>query len=145
MNKEPYSVSIVLDRSYGSRMRELIRAGPVWGVESPANREFTQQLWTESPTDSHLEGVTLFRASENRAPEQMLIDWMDTIDLHHGVYSANPPYTAIRVVGSMLTPEAREVLGTFGFNSFTETDEGFYAVRPVPASLEVDGTASTNS
>jgi hypothetical protein len=136
VNKEPYSVSVVLDRSYGSRMRGLIKAGPVWVVDSPANREFTQQLWAESPTLGHLDGVTLFKASENRPPEQMLIDWMDTIDLHHGVYSADPPYTAIRVVGSMLTPEGRQVLGTFGFASFTVTDEGFHAVRPLPAGLE---------
>lgn len=144
MNEEPYSVSIVLDRNYGSLMRELIEAGPVWAVESPANREFTEQLWGESPTHGYLEGVTLFKASENRPPEQMLIDWIDTIDLHHGLYSADPPYTAIRVIGSRLTMEGEQVLRTFGFDSFTVTDEGFHAVRPLPAGLEVDEPAGKN-
>jgi hypothetical protein len=37
--QEPYSVSIVLDRNYGQLLRELIEFGPVWIVESPANRE----------------------------------------------------------------------------------------------------------
>jgi hypothetical protein len=113
--------------------------GPVWIVDSPANGEFTRQLWAESPKSGHLDGLTLFKASENRPPEQMLIDWMDTIDLHHGVYSANPPYTIIRVVGSKLTPEGRQVLGTFGFDSFTLTDDGFRATRPLPPALEIDG------
>jgi hypothetical protein len=144
VNKEPYSVSIVLDRSYGSLMRALIDAGPVWVVDSPGNREFTQQLWAESPTHGHLDGVTLFKASEDRPPEQMLIDWMDTIDLHHGVYSADPPYTVIRVVGSKLTAEGRQVLGTFGFDSFTVTDDGFHAVRPLATALEVDEPAGKN-
>ena len=144
MNKDPYSVSIVLDRSYGSLMRELIEAGPVWVVDSPDNRDFTQQFWAESSADGHPESVTLFKASESRSPERILIDWMDTIDLHHGVYSADPSYTAIRVVGCMLIPEARQVLGTFGFDFFTVTDEGFHAVRPMPALLELDEPASGN-
>jgi hypothetical protein len=144
VNRDPYSVSIVLDRSYGSLLRELIEAGPVWVVNSPANREFTQQLWAAAPTNGHLEGVTLFKASEDRAAEQMLVDWMDTIDLHHGVYSADPPYTAVRVIGSRLTPEAREFLGTYGFDSFTETEEGFQAVRPLPAALELGEPVDRN-
>jgi hypothetical protein len=83
----------------------------------------------------HLDGVTVFKAAEDRSPEQILIDEMATIDLHHGVYSAIPPYTAIRVVGSTLTQQGRQVLATFGFDSFTLTDEGFRAVRPLPPSL----------
>jgi hypothetical protein len=61
----------------------------------------------------------------------MLVDWMDTIDLH----SADPPYTVIRVVGSMLTPKGRQVLRTFGFDSFRVTDEGFHALRPLQPRL----------
>jgi hypothetical protein len=51
---------------------------------------------SRAPFHSHLEGVTLFKASENRPAEQMLIDWMDPIDLRHGVYSADRPYTGTR-------------------------------------------------
>ena len=135
MNKEPYSVSIVLDRNYGSLLRELIEAGPVWIVDSLINRELTDQLWEETPTHGHPDGVTFFKASADRPPEQMLTDWMDTIDLHHGVYSADPPYTIIHVIGTTLTPGGREFLGTFGFDSFTVTDQGFQAVRPLPTEL----------
>jgi hypothetical protein len=104
----------------------------VWAVDSPANRDCAQQLWAEFPARDHLDGITLFKATEDRSPGQILIDEMVTIDQHHGVYSADPPYTAIRVVGSTLTPQGREVLGTFGFDSLTLTDEGFQAVRPLP-------------
>lgn len=141
MNQEPYSVSIVVDRNYGQLLRELIEFGPVWIVESPANRESSQQLWESFPTRTHPDGVTLFKAAETSSPEDMLVDWMDTIELHHGVYSADPPYTAIRVVGTTVTPHLREVLGTFGFDSFTMTDEGFRAVRPLVTALKFDERA----
>ena len=65
------------------------------------------------------------------------MDQMDTIDLHHGIYSADPPYTVIRVIGSTLTPEGQQFLETFGFNSFTLTGGGFQAVRPLPPPLVV--------
>lgn len=135
MNLEPYSVSIVLDRNYGQLLRGLIESGPVWIVESPANRESSQQLWEVSPPRTHLDGITLFKAAETRSPEEMLVGWMDTIELHHGVYSVDPPCTAIRVIGTTLTPHLLEVLGTFGFDSFMPTDEGFRAVRSLAAAL----------
>ena len=134
MSSAPYSVSIVLDRSYGPRLRELLKAGPLWAVDSPPNRDCAQQLWAEFPALDHLDGITVFKSAEGRSSEQMLIDQMGAIDDHYGVYSADPPYTAVRVVGSTLTPQVQQVLGSFGFDSFTVTDEGFQAVRPLPPS-----------
>jgi|HubBroStandDraft_5_1064220.scaffolds.fasta_scaffold227068_2 hypothetical protein len=46
-----------------------------------------------------------------------------------------PENHLLRLVDSTLTPQVRQVLGSFGFDSFTVTDEGFRAVRPLPASL----------
>lgn len=135
MGSAPYSVSIVLDRNYGSRLGELLKGGPVWAIDSPTNRECAQQLWAELPDRDHLDGVTVFRSAEDRSAEQMLIDEMGTIDEHHGIYSADPPYTVIRVVGSALTPEVRQLLESFGFDSFSITSGGFDAVRPLPQPL----------
>jgi hypothetical protein len=104
----------------------------VWAVDSPANRDCAQQLWAEFPARDHLDGVTIFKCAEDRSPERLLIDEMGTIDEHHGVYSATPPYTRVSVFGSGLTPEVRQVLASFGFDSFTVTNDGFDAVRPPP-------------
>jgi hypothetical protein len=131
MNPEPYSVSIVVDRDYGQRLHVLVQSGPVWIVESPTNREASQQVWNSSPSRTHLDGVTLFKTTETSSPEEMLIGSMAAIELHHGVYSADPPYTAICVIGTMVTPQLRHMLGTFGFDSFLPTDDGFRAVRPL--------------
>ncbi|HUY81388.1 MAG TPA: hypothetical protein VMU92_06660 [Acidobacteriaceae bacterium] len=110
MSKAPYSVSIVLDREFGARLRELLELGPVWVVDTDSNRDSAQKLWAEFPSRSHLDGITVFKAALEASPTQMLIGEMDSIDLHHGVYSADPAYTVVNVVGCNLTPEIQESL-----------------------------------
>jgi hypothetical protein len=135
MSLVPYSVSVVLDREFGPRLRGLLDTGPVWAVDSPANRDSAHKLWLEFPARDHLDGVTVFKAGADSSPGQMLIDEMETIDMHHGVYSADPAYTVFRVIGCELQPEIRETLAKFGFDSFSHTDDGFEATRPLPPSL----------
>jgi hypothetical protein len=135
MIKFPYSVSVVLDREFGQRVRELLEAGPVWIVDSPANRDSAQKIWAEFPERDHLDGVTVFKTPADHDAAQVLIDEMQTIDMHHGVYSADPAYTVIHVIGCELRPEVQEKLAEFGFDSFNRTPEGFTAARPLPAPL----------
>jgi hypothetical protein len=130
-----YSVSVVLDREFGPRINELLEAGPVWIVDSPINRTSVEKTWAEFPDLNHLNGVTIFTAPE-LDPSQTFIYEMPTIDLHHGVYSADPAYIVVRVFGCALKPEVQESLAEFGFDSFEYTDEGFNATRPLPLSLE---------
>jgi hypothetical protein len=132
VNKVSYSVSVVLDRHFGQRVRDLLEAGPVWIVDSPANRDSAEKLWAEFPERDHLNGVTLFKAPADQDSARVLIEEMQTIDMHHGVYSANPAYTVIRVIGCELKPEVQEELAQFGFDSFNRTSVGFEASRPLP-------------
>jgi hypothetical protein len=134
MTTDPYLVSVVLDPDYGPRLRQLLRSGPVWIVDTPTNRGCAQELWKENPCLDHLEGVTVFKTAEGRSPEQLLIGEIGTIDLHHGIYSAEPAYTVLRVIGNVCTPDVKTALANFGFNSFKLTREGFDAVRPLPPS-----------
>lgn len=134
MSTAPYSVSVVLDRAFGSRLSELL--GPVWIVDSPVNRAIAEELRTQFPTRNHLDGVTTFKAGETDSPEEMLIANLGTIDLHHGFYSADPPYTALEVVGVGLTPTIAAALEDFGFDSFLVTTVGFRAIRPLAAATE---------
>jgi hypothetical protein len=75
--------------------------------------------------------VTTFK-SEASSPENALLDELDTVDLHHGSYSADPPYTVLEVIGASVTESVRAELGKYGFNEFCSTATGFRAVRPVP-------------
>jgi hypothetical protein len=138
MSTAPYSVSVVLDRAYGSRLAELIALGPVWIVDSPVNRAVAEDMWAKFPKRSHLYGITTFKAAETDSPEEMLIGNLGTIDLHHGFHSADPPYTVLEVVGVRLTARIEAALAGFGFDSFPASDDGFRAVRPLAAANRSD-------
>jgi hypothetical protein len=129
---EPHRVFVVVDRDYGQRLSELAEAGPVWIVDTPANRTVAQQIWAANPNRSHLEGVTTFKAPENTSSEDLLIAELNAIDLHHGTYSANPPYTVLEVIGTAIIARLRAELREFGFNDVQERPQGFRAVRTVP-------------
>ena len=130
---EANRVFVVLDRDYGERLLELARSGPVWIVDTPQNRAAAQNLWAVNPNRNHLDGVTTFKAGQDCSNEETLINELDTIDLHHGSYSADPPYTVLEVIGARLSDKLENELSRFGFNQFRATTEGFGAVRPVPS------------
>jgi hypothetical protein len=134
---EAYRVFVVLDRDYGERLLELARSGPVWIVDTPQNRAAAQNLWAVNPNRNHLDGVTTFKAGQDCSNEETLINELDTIDLHHGSYSADPPYTVLEVIGARLSDKLENELSRFGFNQFRATTEGFGAVRPVPRSWDL--------
>jgi hypothetical protein len=123
-------VVVVVDREYGERLCELARRGAVWIIDTPVNHAAAQKIWNECPNAGHLDGVTVFK-SEASTTENALLDELDTIDVHHGSYSADPPYTVLEVIGTLLTERVKAELGQYGFDEFYSTRTGFRAVRPV--------------
>ena len=83
----------------------------------------------ENPQPNHLTGITGFRFEEGIQPEQLFLNEIDTIDLHHGLYSTKIPYTVLDVIGISLTQRIRTTLSEFGFASFEENAQGFVAMR----------------
>jgi len=128
----PYKVCVVVDRSFGERLAELPRGVPVWIVDTPSNKAVAQRLWKERPNESHLTGITTFNDMESSSPEELLIAELDSIDLHHGAYSADPPYALLEVIGTRLTDGAKHALAAYGFNEFQEDPSGFTAIRREP-------------
>ncbi len=126
-----YRVAVVVDGEYGERLYELARTGPVWIIDTPANRAAAQKLWAERPNVSHVEGVTTFEPHSDCA-ENALIAELDMIDLHHGSYSVANPYTVLEVVGASPTDKVKAELSEYGFSEFHCTEEGFRAVRLSP-------------
>jgi hypothetical protein len=127
-----YRVFVVLDREYGESLSELAASGPVWIVDTPTNRDAAQRIWTADPNRSHLDGITTFKTADASSPETALIEQLDTIDLHHGTYSANPPYTVLEIIGTTISERTRAELSQFGFDQFQGTAEGFRALRQLP-------------
>ena len=135
---EPYRVFVVVDREYGQRLTGLAETGPVWIVDTPANRVIAQQIWAADPNRSHLEGVTAFKFLDGKSSEDILINELEQIDLHHGTYSANPPYTVLEIIGLGISDKVKDELAHFGFDQFEPTAHGFRAIRPLPTGWSPD-------
>ena len=129
-NKVPYKVCVVVDREFGERLAEIESGVPVWIVDTPANKPMAQRLWKEHPHESHLTGITTFNDWNPFSPEDLLIGELDMIDLHHGSYSTDTPYTISEVFGAPPSERIKAKLPEYGFNEFHPTAPGFSAVRP---------------
>jgi hypothetical protein len=112
------------------KLSELEQGVPVWIVDTPTNKPVAQRFWNEHPDESELTGITTFNDLNSLSPEEMLLGHLDTIELHHGVYSADPPYTVLEVFGTKLTDNAKTVLSEYGFDKHQITSTGFVTSRP---------------
>lgn len=124
------SVLVVMDPNYGERLRQTWQPGrPAWIVMSPVNEPTVRALGTCHPSDGHLNGITSFNFHSEVLPERSFLNYLDTIDLHHGPYSNATPYTVIEVIGARLSIDVREALDKLGFDEFVEHATGFSAQR----------------
>jgi hypothetical protein len=96
----PYKVYVVVDREFGEKPSELEDGVPLWIVETPTNKAVVQRFWNERPDEGHLTGVTTFNDLSSSSSEDLLLDHLDAIELHHGSHSSDPPYTVIEVFGT---------------------------------------------
>jgi len=132
VSDQPYRVCIVVDPEFGERLAALTLGVPVWIVDTPANKLVAQRLWKERPQHDHLTGITTFHFRADASREEILIGELETIDLHHGSYSADPPYTQIEGFGTPLSDKIKAGLADYGFDEFSPTPTGFLAIRKVP-------------
>jgi hypothetical protein len=87
--------------------------------------------------ESHLTGITTFKAQDSSPAEDLLLNEMETIDLHHGLYSADPPYTVLEVIGTSLSDRIKSQLSEYGFDEFPHWCFGIYGCSPSAAKLSV--------
>jgi hypothetical protein len=89
-----------------------------------------QRLWKEAQSGDHLTGITTFNDLESSSPEDLLVSELDTIDLHHGSHSANPPYTILEVLGAPLSDRIKAELSQYGFDEFSTQRRRFFCCAP---------------
>jgi hypothetical protein len=121
-------VYVVVDPTFGEKLALLPPGFPIWIVDSAANKPVAKRLWSERPERSHLDGITTFRVSSD-SPEENLLGGLATIDLHHGSYSADPPYSTIKVIGAAVSEKIKMAMGEYGFEEFRSNGDGFEAIR----------------
>ena len=129
----PYKVYIVVEREFGEQLAKLPPDAPIWIVNTHPNRAVAERLWKERNQEDHLTGITTFNDLKTSSAEDLLISELDTIDLHHGSHSANPPYTILEVIGASPSERVKTELSEYGFDEFHVNASGFCAVRPLPS------------
>jgi len=125
---QPYAVAVVVDTGFGDKLSNLASRIHVWCVDTPENRAAAEIIWQQNAHPYSIErGVTIFSTDLNASPDQIVASELGTIDLHHGEYSHDPPFSVLNIYGAMPTPVLREALAGFGFIKIIPTDEGFTA------------------
>jgi hypothetical protein len=124
----PYRVRVIVDPAFGERLLSLPADAPIWIIASPSNTSVVQRLWRERPEVSHLMGVTTFAPNSGATSEDELISQLETIDLHHGHYSADPPYSILEVIGCPCSERVQSALREIGFAVDTIGPDGFTAI-----------------
>jgi hypothetical protein len=62
-------------------------------------------------------------------PDEEVIRMLDTIEEHHGEYSADPPYSILEFIGCPDSERLRSALAEFGFRVEASSSGSIVAVR----------------
>lgn len=104
-----YRVRVIVDPNFGERLAALAPDEPVWIIQSPINTPVAERIWKEQPDYDYLTGVTTLVAQGGTAEGEFL-RILDTVDEHHGPYSADPPYSLLEVTGCAPSQRVIEAL-----------------------------------
>jgi hypothetical protein len=127
--EEPMTVALVLDPNYGTKLNDLVRRMPVWVADTPENRSVTEELWKQYREAGSATELSIFKVNEDMSLEESCLSILNTIDLHHGEYSSDPPYDMLEVIGIAATPNIRNALSALGFATVIDSPAGFQASR----------------
>jgi hypothetical protein len=115
-------ITIVVDESFGSSIKGQAVYGPIWVVDSQANKGAMKTLWAEARYPSDY--LTIFNGSD-KTPEESALGILDTIDLHH------PGWCSLEVIGVESTVALSAALTEFGEGLIKRTPIGFTFSRKV--------------
>ena len=131
MTTVPHRVAIVVDADFGDRLVALSRRLHVWVCDTPVNRDAANSIWGDDPNYDLDSGVTTFKfapdASRAEVVEAVLID----VDLHHGEFSHDRPWSVIEVIGCLPTDSLAAAFAVFGAKLNPLGPDTFEAMRKV--------------
>ena len=83
----------------------------------------------ENATLNLLVGLSSFKVDRTAQPQDWLISELETIELHHGEFSHDPPWSRINVIGTKWTERIHKELERLWFKSHLDTPDGFEAAK----------------
>ena len=137
MTQAPTRVHVIVDPDYGERLRDLPQGEAAWVADTPTNRAVIQSILAASPPvgpyPGYNTGFTRFTVPIDMTPEDWVLGVLDPVDVHHCGYSQTPPYSTLRVIGTVLTPRIRRRLKSYEFVKFEKLPIGFIAHKSAGA------------
>ncbi|MFM0073665.1 hypothetical protein PQQ86_21145 [Paraburkholderia sediminicola] len=126
----PYTIALVVDPDFGSRLIAVSSRIHTWIVATTANAASAEKIWTEQPEPHSYSiecGVTIFHADLDEDRNRWCETMLNAVDEHHNSYSHDPGYTVIEVYGTPFEERLRSAFTELGFSSFEQTAYGFRA------------------
>src|ERR1044072_3667789 len=121
MTRAGSTVHVIVDAEYGERLRDLPADEAAWVADTSTNHPVIKSIWTSHAV------ITSFKVPADKTPEDWLLGVLDPVETHHGEYSQTPPYSILRVIGTVLTPRIRARLEQYDFVKFEDLADGFVA------------------
>lgn len=113
-----HRVGLVLDREFGNKVLALSDRMHVWMIDSPTNRAAAEVVWAGNregdPRNPLEHGVTLFKSTTGRTPEEIVVEIMDTISDHHSEWEHDPPMSELEIHGASDTDAFSSALASVG-------------------------------
>lgn len=128
----PYTVALVTDPDFGSRLAAVSSRVHTWIVATAANSAAAEEIWAAQPQPrsySIKRGVTTFRAELDEDRVSLCERMLTALDEHHNNHSHYPGYTVLEIYGISFTERLRPPFTELGFSSFEQTAYGFRAVK----------------
>ena len=126
-------VHVIVAADYGERLRGVPADEAAWVADTSTNHTVIKSIWASYPVEpdrNHLTGITSFQVDADETPEDWLLGVLGAVEDHHGEYSQTPPYSILRVIGTVLTPRIRAQLESYDFVKFEDLPDGFVAHKP---------------
>ena len=128
MKQSLHKIAIVLDKEFGGKLIELSKRMHVWVCDTPINLKVVNEI--RSNKEFSIEsGVTTFKIPEADSPEDIFVKIIDTVDLHHGELSHDPPWSVLEAYGTKLSSTIEAKLQMFGKGRVEQTTNGFIFYR----------------
>ena len=108
---ENHAIALIVTPDAGTILLELAKTHYLWIRTSQQH----------TPVLALIQDKTTFSASDATLPEDLVLDYLDTIDLHH------PAWNQLRIIGTPLTDAIQEAIQAYGNIRFHVDDQGFTA------------------
>jgi hypothetical protein len=122
-----FRVLLILDPSYGDKLRSLSADFPVWIVNSPENDRVVNELRANSAYKSVQ--VTTFPLKEGECRSRACERIIESLDQHYNEYAEDGAYLELEVIGVALDEVSVLPFSAVGFTRFCQTNAGFIAYK----------------